>query len=107
VTAIAFMAVLFRERQALRIQEVLIAPASPWQNCYVERLIGSIRRECLNHVVILNARHLKRTLTSYFDYYQRSRTHLALGKDCPTSPSGVRRREDYPDSLPGRFTSLL
>ena len=73
-----------RERlQALRIQEVLIAPASPWQNCYVERLIGSIRRECLNHVVILNARHLKRTLTSYFDYYQRSRTHLALGKDCP------------------------
>jgi transposase InsO family protein len=74
-----------RERlQALRIQEVLIAPASPWQNCYVERLIGSIRRECLNHVVILNARHLKRTLTSYFDYYQRSRTHLALGKDCPT-----------------------
>jgi hypothetical protein len=50
----------------------------------VERLIGSIRRECLNHFVILNARHLKRTLTSYFDYYQRSRTHLALAKDCPT-----------------------
>jgi putative transposase len=74
-----------RERlQALRIQEVLTAPASPWQNAYVERLIGSIRRECLNHFVILNARHLKRTLSSYFDYYQRSRTHLALAKDCPT-----------------------
>src|SRR3954468_13385923 len=79
------MAALSGERlQAVRIQEVLTVPASPWQNCYVERLIGSIRRECLNHVVILNARHLKRTLTSYFDYYQRSRPHLALGKDCPT-----------------------
>ncbi len=69
--------------QALGIQEVLTAPASPWQNAYAERLIGSIRRECLNHFVILNARHLKRTLASYFDYYQRSRTHLALAKNCP------------------------
>src|SRR5437764_12750988 len=70
--------------QALGIQEVLTAPASPWQNAYAERLIGSIRRECLNHFVILNARHLKQTLASYFDYYQRARTHLALAKDCPT-----------------------
>src|SRR5947199_6148158 len=70
--------------QSLGMQEILTAPQSPWQNPYAERLIGSIRRECLNHYVILNARHLKRTLTSYFDYYQRSRTHLALGKDCPT-----------------------
>lgn len=69
--------------QALGIQEVLTAPASPWQNAYAERLIGSIRRECLNHFVILNARHLKRTLASYFDYYQRARTHLALEKDSP------------------------
>ncbi|MGI9070209.1 MAG: hypothetical protein ACR2JB_02480 [Bryobacteraceae bacterium] len=46
----------------------------------MERLIGLIRRECLNHFVILNARHPKCTLTSYFDYYQRSRTHLALAK---------------------------
>jgi len=69
--------------QALGIQEVLTAPASRWQNAYAERLIASIRHECLNHFVILNVRHLKRTLASYFDYYQRSRTHLALAKDCP------------------------
>jgi transposase InsO family protein len=70
--------------QALGIQEGLTAPASPWQNAYAERLMASIRRECLNHFVILNARHLKQTLASYFDYYyQCARTHLALAKDCP------------------------
>jgi transposase InsO family protein len=56
---------------------------SPWQNAYVERLIGSIRRECLNHFIVLNARHLKRTLAAYFRYYHRSRPHLALEKQCP------------------------
>jgi putative transposase len=69
--------------QALEIKEVLTAPQSPWQNAHAERLIGSIRRECLNHFVILNARHLKRTMTAYFRYYHRSRTHLGLGKQCP------------------------
>src|SRR5215831_20907823 len=59
------------------------APRSPWQNPYAERLIGSIRRECLDHFVILNARHLKRTLSSYFAYYHGSRTHLGLNKQCP------------------------
>jgi putative transposase len=68
---------------ALGIEEVLTAPRSPWQNPYAERLIGSIRRDCLNHFVILNARHLKRTLTSYFGYYHGSRTHLGLDKQCP------------------------
>jgi putative transposase len=68
---------------ALNIQQVLTAPASPWQHAYVERLIGTIRRECLNHVIIFNRYHLKRILTSYFSYYTRSRTHLALAKDCP------------------------
>ena len=68
---------------SLGIEEVLTAPQSPWQNPYVERLIGSVRRECLNHFVILNARHLKRALTSYFRYYHRSRTHLALDKQSP------------------------
>src|SRR3982751_798572 len=67
----------------LGIKEVLTAPQSPWQNPYAERLIGSIRRECLNHYIILNARHLKRTLSSYFRYYHESRTHLSLGKQCP------------------------
>ena len=68
---------------SLGMEEVLTAPQSPWQNPYVERLIGSIRRECLNHFVILSAKHLKRTLSSYFRYYHQSRTHLGLGKQCP------------------------
>ena len=69
--------------KSLGMQEILTAPRSPWQNPYAERLIGSIRRECLNHYIILNARHLKRTLSSYFRYYHRSRTHLSLDKQCP------------------------
>ena len=56
---------------------------SPWQNPYVERLIGSVRRECLDHSIILNERHLRRILGSYLDYYHGSRTHLSLGKDTP------------------------
>src|SRR5262252_3890339 len=68
---------------ALGMKEALTAPHSPWQNPYVERLIGSIRRECLNHFVILNARHLKRTLGLYLRYYHESRPHLGLGKQCP------------------------
>ena len=67
------------------IEEVLTAPQSPWQNPYVERLIGSIRRECLDHVIVLNERSLRRTLRSYVDYYHHVRTHLALGKDAPVS----------------------
>jgi transposase InsO family protein len=69
--------------RSLGVKEVLTAPQSPWQNAYAERLIGSIRRECLNHFVILNAKHLKRTLARYFDYYHQSRPHLALDKQSP------------------------
>ena len=69
--------------QSLLIEEVITAAQSPWQNAYAERLIGSIRRECKNHLVVLSARHLKRVLASYFRYYHRSRVHLALGKQCP------------------------
>ena len=68
---------------SLEMEQVLSAPRSPWQNPYAERLIGSIRRECLDHFVILNARHLKRTLSSYFAYYHGSRTHLGLDQQCP------------------------
>ena len=76
----------FREAASwLDIREVLTAPQSPWQNAYVERLIGSIRRECLDHVIILSEAGLRRMLRSYFDYYERSRTHLSLGKDAPIS----------------------
>jgi putative transposase len=75
-------------RQSVRgmaIREVLTAPSSPWQNPYVERLIGSIRRECLDHMIVMNESSLRRILKSYFDYYQRSRTHLSLDKDTPES----------------------
>ena len=67
------------------IDEVLTAPRSPWQNPYVERLIGSMRRECVDHVMVLNERSLQRILRSYIDYYRHWRTHLALGKDPPVS----------------------
>jgi putative transposase len=73
-----------RRAAAMGIQEVIAAPSSPWQNPYVERLIGSIRRECLNHVIVLGERHLRRLLTAYFIYYHGARTHLALEKDAPT-----------------------
>jgi len=66
------------------INEVKIAPRSPWQNPYVERLIGSIRRECLDHVIVLNERHLQKILSSYFEYYNQDRTHCGLDKDVPT-----------------------
>jgi putative transposase len=74
----------FRHRvKGMRIDEVLTAPHSPWQNPFAERLIGSIRRECLNHVLVLGERHLRRILTRYFAYYHKARTHLALDKDAP------------------------
>ena len=76
----------FRRRvSGMGMKEVLIAPRSPWQNAHVERVIGSVRRECLDHVVILNERHLRRILASYLDYYHGSRTHLSLVKDSPDS----------------------
>jgi putative transposase len=74
----------FRQRvQGMRIDEVLTAPQSPWQNPFAERLIGSLRRECLDHVVVLGERHLRRLLTTYLEYYHRTRTHLSLDKDAP------------------------
>ena len=72
-----------KDVKAIGITEVLSAPRSPWQRAYVERVIGTIRRECLDHVIVWNHRSLRRILSSYFAYYQHSRTHLALGKDTP------------------------
>jgi hypothetical protein len=65
------------------IHEVLTAPHSPWQNAYAERFIGSVRRECLDHVIVFGATGLQRLLHLYCAYYQRSRTHLSLNKDAP------------------------
>ena len=74
----------FNERiQGMGIEQILIAARSPWQNCFVERMIGSIRRECLNHVGVINERHLRWILKRYIRYYLHSRTHLSLEKDAP------------------------
>jgi len=76
----------FRDRvREMGMTEVLTAPQSPWQNAFAERVIGSIRRECLDHVIVLGEKHLRRILRSYFKYYQKSRTHLSLGKDAPST----------------------
>src|SRR5262249_28769275 len=76
----------FRSRvEGMGIEEICIAPRSPWQNGYIERLIGSIRRECLNHVIVFNDNHLRRLLKDYFRYYHESRTHLSLNKDASQS----------------------
>jgi len=65
------------------IRDRPIAPASPWQNGYAERLIGSIRRECVDHFIIFGEAHLRRLLRSYAEYYNRIRTHRSLDKDAP------------------------
>ena len=67
----------------MKIQEVLSAPRSPWQRAYVERVIGSIRRECLDHVIVFNETGLRRMLSVYFSYYHETRPHLSLEKDSP------------------------
>jgi putative transposase len=82
-------------RQWLGIREVLTAPQSPWRNAYVERLIGTIRRECLDHVIVWNETDLRRVLKSYFEYYERTRTHLSLEKNAP-----IPRRVQPPELGP-------
>ena len=91
----SFDAAFGRSVEAFGLTSVRTAPASPWQNPYVERVIGSIRRECLDHVIVFSERHLRTVLRSYVAYYQRSRTHLTLGKDTPEAravhPAGPGR----------------
>jgi putative transposase len=83
----------FRTRVAgMGITEVRTAPRSPWQSPYIERLIGSIRRECLDHVIVLPARHLRRTFRTYFAHYHQWRCHQGLAMDCP-EPRAVQPRE--------------
>jgi putative transposase len=74
----------FQQRiHAIGIEQVLSAPRSPWQNPFVERLIGTLRRDCLDHVVALNECHLRRIVARYLDYYHDWRTHLSLSMDAP------------------------
>ena len=79
----------------LSIEEVKIAPQSPWQHPYCERVIGSIRRECLDEVIIRNEQHLRRMLQSYVDYYHTWRPHRSLAMDAP-EPQAVQRPEVGP-----------
>jgi transposase InsO family protein len=78
-------ATVARRLRAMGIRDKPIAPASPWQNSYAERLIGSIRRECLDHVLVLGEAHLRRILRTYARYYNDIRTHRSLDKDAPLS----------------------
>jgi Integrase core domain len=77
--------VFIRRLRAMSIRDRPTAPRSPWQNGYCERLIGSIRRECLDHIVVFGEQHLRHLLRVYADYYNRTRTHLSLNKDSPAS----------------------
>jgi transposase InsO family protein len=83
-------AVVTRRLRAMGIRDKPTAPASPWQNGFAERLIGSIRRECLDHIIVLGEAHLCRILKSYTRYYNETRTHLALDKDAPLSRTVMR-----------------
>ena len=76
-----------RRIRAMGIRDRPTAPRSPWQNGYAERLIGSIRRECLDHVMVFGERHLRHVLGAYQQYYNGTRTHLALAKDSPLKRS--------------------
>ena len=76
-------AVVTRRLRAMGIRDKPIAPASPWQNGYAERLIGSIRRECVDHIIVLGEEHLRRILKNYAAYYNSVRTHRSLHKDAP------------------------
>jgi putative transposase len=80
-----------KQIEAMGIRQVLSAPRSPWQRAYVERVIGTIRRECLDHIIVFGERSLRRTMHSYCAYYHQWRTHLSLGKDAPQ-----RRRAQLP-----------
>ena len=79
----AFGTVFHRRVAAMGIRDHPVTPRSPWQNGYVERLIGSVRRECLDHMIIFGETHLRRAMAAYADYYNSARTHLSLGKDAP------------------------
>jgi|GEM_PF-682151 len=80
-----YSAAFIRCVRAMGIRDRPTAPQSPWQNGYAERLIGSIRRDCLDHVVVFGERHLRHLLGSYLNYYNDARTHLSLNKDAPAS----------------------
>jgi transposase InsO family protein len=96
-----------RRAVAARGCEKEFAPRSPWQNAYVERLIGTIRRDCLDHVLIFGEQHLRWSLAAYAEHYNKTRTHLALNKDAPLGPSRAMLRGHYRDAASVRIASPL
>lgn len=89
--------------EAMGIEDMSTAPRSPWQNPSIERLIGTVRRDCLDHVIVLDDRHLHRVLSEYISYYNESRTHLGLEKECPVpravEPPELGSIRKSPDSV--------
>src|ERR1700732_4223174 len=83
--------------RAMGIRDRPIAARSPWQNGYAERVIGSIRRECLDHIIVTGEQQLRRIMQSYIGYYDRARTHLALSKDAPCTRR-IERHGGHPSS---------
>ena len=79
----AYGEIFIRRLRSMGIRDRPTSPRSPWQNGYAERLIGSIRRECVDHIIVVGERHLRHALLSYMNYYNEARTHLSLNKDAP------------------------
>jgi transposase InsO family protein len=86
----AYGEVFVRRLRSIGIRDRSTSPRSPWQNAYAERLIGSIRGECVDHIIVLGERYLRHVLLSYLQYYNEVRTHLSLNKDAP-APRPVQR----------------
>jgi transposase InsO family protein len=98
----AYGSAFTRRIRTIGIRDRPISPRSPWQNPYVERLIGTLRRECLDHVLIFGERHLHRIPAAYSSYFNQTRTHPGLSKDAPISRARCNDRES---SLRGQFCS--
>jgi transposase InsO family protein len=106
----AYGEIFMRRVRSIGIRDRPTSPRSPWQNAYAERLIGSIRRECIDHVVVFGERHLRHVLLSYMSYYNSTRIHLSLNKDArryhapprqPDAFSVVRFWADCTINMPG------
>jgi hypothetical protein len=93
-----------RRLRAMGIRDNPIAPGSPWQNGFAERVIGSIRRECVDHIVVLGETHLRRVLKSYARYYNKVRTHRSLDKDAPI-PRPIQRTGKHHVTCSPRWTA--
>ena len=103
----AYGEVFIRRLRSMGIRDRPTSPRSPWQNAFAERLIGSIRRECLDHVVVFGERHLRHGLLSYMNYYNEVRTHLSLDKDAPTSRPVQRAGHIAVRSWAGCITNMF